>query len=734
MHESNPPATAQKQEKDALDSNPQTAEPKNIASPQPSENTASPQPSENTASPQPSENTASPQPSENTVAAEEKKAPERLEAASESEANAPSKTTEAVEEKKAVEAITDAKASEKIQPQKTTTASSEKNAENPPVEEFVYEDTFMYAEHLLRSLRQSKRQERETPTASPKETEEQNEEAQTPPKEKAPSFSSPPSEDFPLPPSEDFSPPSENLPSPLSEGFSSASSEELMVSMYATLPEDEHQEALPPFSSKLSPPSAGAWQPQPKEERPHIERTEKSAEEKSNEKNSPPRLSENSVELAPPSFLPQAGKLNQPKAALSKESVQIAPPSFLPQAGTHTEIQAYVATPSQHQNVYEDPLEGKAFEYGDDAWFDDAPETILLETLPSHDPAEATKTEGDLDTVKAAPHSSHAPHQAVEEAEQAPPTAPQPAKKRFLVLAERYVLLEKIGEGATGEVYRVHDLEVGDVIALKLLSSSHSRKKDSLERFRREVRLARRVTHRHIARIFDMGKVGERYYLTMELIQGHSLDTLIAKEPLSFLHICSLLQPICEGLQAAHEVGVIHRDLKPENILLEHNGRIVITDFGIARQTTEKDEGAFKTNDGSILGTPAYMAPEQIRAAGVAVDHRVDIYALGAILYEMITATPIAKGDSLMEILIARVQSPPPDPRALRPDTPDNLAEFTCECMALHPDGRPPNMGAMLERIAQIKESLEQDDAPRPTARLRGLAGSMLSLLGSKKS
>ncbi|MCB9641590.1 MAG: serine/threonine protein kinase [Myxococcales bacterium] len=305
----------------------------------------------------------------------------------------------------------------------------------------------------------------------------------------------------------------------------------------------------------------------------------------------------------------------------------------------------------------------------------------------------------------------------------------QKAQQGHRVLADRYAVLEKVGEGASGEVFRVRDLEVGDVIALKLLSEKHSQKKDNLERFRREVRLSRQVTHKNIARIFDMGRIGKRYFLTMEFIEGRSLDALIEKGPLPFEQVCRMLRAVCLGLQVAHEVGVVHRDLKPENLLMDQNGRVVISDFGIARR--EADKEAFKTMDGSVLGTPAYMAPEQITLNGK-VDHRADIFALGAILYEMLTGQPAANEENLMDLLISRLKSPPPDPRTLRPDTPSSLANLTLECMSLDPDKRPQEVEAIAERLEQILSELEQG-GPSLTLRARGLAGSMFSLFGGKK-
>ena len=535
----------------------------------------------------------------------------------------------------------------------------------------------------------------------------------------------------------------------IKDGESITSGDLPIMSMYATLPEEQRKKRL--SSGELPVVSRYAARSGKQASYANEARSEKQASHANEARSEKQAIHANEKQINH-STEADAASFSVPSAAA------FSVPSYVP---VHEAEPTLIAQEKMSVGFGVDVLAADTPELA--VWDDDAPETVLLKTFP---PA-ATQPEMDVVVVPApvdvaTPATASAPALApvtgpVALPAAAPALVPEPVsvpaavlvpvaaaapvpvpaavpvavkKKRAIVLAERYALLEKIGEGATGEVFRVHDMEVGDIIALKLLSIAHSRKRDSLERFRREVRLARRITHRHIARIFDMGRLGDRYYLTMELIQGRSLDGLIASEPLSFGRVCALLRPICEGLQAAHEAGVIHRDLKPENILIEHKGRVVITDFGIARQTT--GEEAFKTLDGSVMGTPAYMAPEQIKAGSV-VDQRADIFALGAILYEMLTGKPVAKGGSLMEVLMSRIQSPPPDPRDIRPDIPAILADLTRDCMALDLNERPQDMGEMLARLAQIQGVLDQEDTPRPTARLKGFAEGMLSLLGSKK-
>ena len=178
------------------------------------------------------------------------------------------------------------------------------------------------------------------------------------------------------------------------------------------------------------------------------------------------------------------------------------------------------------------------------------------------------------------------------------------------LLGDRYELLGLIGVGGMGSIYRARDRELDEVVALKMLRTDLVSSPAILERFRREVKLARRVTHRNVARVFDIGEHDGDKFLTMELVDGESLGALVAREgALPFARVVEIVSGICAGLTCAHAAGVVHRDLKPDNVLLASDGRVVLTDFGIARAFT--DGGAGSTM-GLLVGTPAYMAPEQV--------------------------------------------------------------------------------------------------------------------------
>ena len=249
----------------------------------------------------------------------------------------------------------------------------------------------------------------------------------------------------------------------------------------------------------------------------------------------------------------------------------------------------------------------------------------------------------------------------------------------------RYRLHALLGTGGMGSVYRALDTELDELVALKVLRPELTSSPEMVERFRREVKLARRVTHPNVARTFDIGEHHGERFLTMELIEGESLSALLTREgAVSVEHALEVACAIADGLTAAHSAGVVHRDLKPDNVLLDRSGRIVLTDFGIARAYLEPARTL--TRGGVTVGTPDYMAPEQLELTSP-IDARADLYALGVILYEMLVGDRPWTGDSAFSIAAARLLGPPPDPR-LRSRIPDDLAEVVLRCMARRPRDR----------------------------------------------
>lgn len=296
------------------------------------------------------------------------------------------------------------------------------------------------------------------------------------------------------------------------------------------------------------------------------------------------------------------------------------------------------------------------------------------------------------------------------------------------VVAGRYELLGMLGGGAMGTVYRVRDRELDEIIALKILRRELAHHPEMLERFRREVKLARRVTHRNVARTFDIGEHGGDRFLTMELIRGEALGDLVARRGrLSIPEVLAIGYDVCSGLSAAHSAGVLHRDLKPDNVVLTEDGRAVITDFGIARASADIDTN--RTGTG-IVGTPAYMAPEQVEGKAD-IDARADLYAFGIMLYELLSGQMPWGGDTVIAVATARLTRPPPDLRHVASDVPDDLAEIVLRLMATKRDDRFANAddaGRALDALAEIVRGASS----RRSARLPGIAADQCIDAGAK--
>ena len=266
-----------------------------------------------------------------------------------------------------------------------------------------------------------------------------------------------------------------------------------------------------------------------------------------------------------------------------------------------------------------------------------------------------------------------------------PPSAPA-SPARSSLIAGRFELLGLIGVGGMGSVYRARDVTLDETVALKVIAREVAREPGMLERFRREVKLARRVTHPNVARCFDIGQDGDDRFFTMELVEGESLGSRLAREPrLTPAATIAIALEVCAGLGAAHRAGVVHRDLKPDNVLLAKDGRVVLTDFGIASARLSND-GASRTV-GIIVGTPEYMAPEQVEGVRD-LDGRADIYSLGAMMFELLTGTAAWTGPTALAIVAARLAAAnPPDPRAfVKLDA--GLASLVMRCMARQRDER----------------------------------------------
>ncbi|HWU90919.1 MAG TPA: serine/threonine-protein kinase, partial [Kofleriaceae bacterium] len=251
----------------------------------------------------------------------------------------------------------------------------------------------------------------------------------------------------------------------------------------------------------------------------------------------------------------------------------------------------------------------------------------------------------------------------------------------------RYRVIELIGEGGMGKVYLAEHVEIGKRVALKVLHPSYSRMPDLVERFRREARAASKIGHPNIVDVTDSGTTADgSVYFVMEYLEGVELGSVIEREgALDVARALRIAGQICRALAAAHAQGIVHRDLKPENIyLITRDGAadvVKVLDFGIAK-TTEAEAARERrlTSPGMAMGTPEYMAPEQ--AAGRAADARCDVYALGAILYEMVTGVPPYSGDNFMEILTKKATIDPTPPNQVRLDLPAPVSDLVVAAMA----------------------------------------------------
>ncbi|HMD30562.1 MAG TPA: protein kinase [Candidatus Acidoferrales bacterium] len=255
-----------------------------------------------------------------------------------------------------------------------------------------------------------------------------------------------------------------------------------------------------------------------------------------------------------------------------------------------------------------------------------------------------------------------------------------------------YQVTAAIGAGGMGEVYRATDTKLGRDVALKVLPVEMARDPKRLARFQREARAVAALNHPHIVTIFSVEEADGVHFLTMELVEGQSLDRLIAKQGLPLERLIEIVCALAEALAAAHEKGIVHRDLKPANVMLSSEGRVKVLDFGLAKEThVESAEDATmsfagKTEAGVVMGTPAYMSPEQVR--GDVVDHRTDIFSLGILLYEMATGERPFKGRSSAELSSAILRDTPRAIGEVRADLPSDLVRVIRRCLEKDPRHR----------------------------------------------
>jgi len=287
-------------------------------------------------------------------------------------------------------------------------------------------------------------------------------------------------------------------------------------------------------------------------------------------------------------------------------------------------------------------------------------------------------------------------------------TTPSAAVAKGSVFGGRYDVLGTIGKGGMGVVYRAHDRKLDEVVALKVLRNEVLKDDPTLlDRFKQEIKLARRITHRNVLRTHDFGESDGTPYISMEYLEGVTLKDLIRSKGALPLPVgLRIAKQMCLGLEAAHQEGVVHRDIKPQNMLIiPETGDLKIMDFGIARVSEMKAGAAGLTSTGTVMGTPDYMPPEQ--AQGNPADFRSDIYSLGIVFYEIFTGKLPFDGDSVMAVVLAHIQRPAPSPRQANSAIPMELEAIILRCMAKAPEKRFQRVEDVLEDLGAVSTRLD---------------------------
>jgi serine/threonine-protein kinase len=275
--------------------------------------------------------------------------------------------------------------------------------------------------------------------------------------------------------------------------------------------------------------------------------------------------------------------------------------------------------------------------------------------------------------------------------------------------AGRFQIIEELGRGGMGKVYKAIDKKINEKIALKLIKPEIASDKKIIDRFNNELRMARKIGHRHVGRMYDINEEEGTHYITMEYISGQDLKGLIRQSgQLAVGTTISIAKQVCQGLSEAHRLDVIHRDLKPSNIMIDKTGNVRIMDFGIARSIKAKGI----TGTGMLVGTPEYMSPEQIE--GKSIDKRSDLYSLGVILYEMVTGRVPFEGETPFVIGAKHRSEKPQDPGELNPQIPEELSSVILKCLVKESSKRYQSADELLSELERIEKDIPLTDREIP--------------------
>jgi len=280
---------------------------------------------------------------------------------------------------------------------------------------------------------------------------------------------------------------------------------------------------------------------------------------------------------------------------------------------------------------------------------------------------------------------------------------------RRSTFANRYEVIEELGRGGMGKVYRVFDKKIEEEVALKLLKPEISADKKTIERFRNEIKFARKIAHRNVCRMYDLSEEEGTQYITMEYVPGEDLKSTIKRVgPLGAGKAIFIAKQVCEGLAEAHHLGVVHRDMKPSNIMIDKEGNAHVMDFGIARSVETKGI----TGEGVMIGTPEYMSPEQAEAKET--DHRSDIYSAGVILYEMVTGRVPFEGDTALSIAMKHKSETPPNPKDINAQVPEDLSILILRCMEKDKEKRHQTAEELLSELTKIEKGIPSTERVLP--------------------
>jgi tetratricopeptide (TPR) repeat protein/predicted Ser/Thr protein kinase len=284
----------------------------------------------------------------------------------------------------------------------------------------------------------------------------------------------------------------------------------------------------------------------------------------------------------------------------------------------------------------------------------------------------------------------------------------------------RYRIIEEIGRGGMGVVYKTEDKELGITVALKMIRPDHSKNPRFIEHFRKETLLARSISQENIIRIYDLGEIDEIKYISMEYIKGQSLKELIhASGFLTIEATVHISKQICKALGAAHKKGIVHRDMKPQNIMIDGDGNVHVMDFGVAKSFEEEEMSVFR----GITGTPPYLSPE--RAKGQKADHRSDIYAFGIIMFEMLTGKRPFEAETTEGYIQKHLYERPPSPSKINPRIPVFLEKMILKCLAKNKENRYQNAEDILDKL-DIQEAVSKKAVFRKKMKKRIYAGGFI--------